>query len=385
MVAQEFLSADHQTVDSPENRSVGPNTSEDVKPKSDNGITQSKDERAPIVKKKKKAIRGGIIDAIRLGIFTMATAFVAAAMRGDWIILLVHILKHWHPDYQELTPSAQSDTASPAKNFSESDTASPAKNFLDYFENAHLFIVLSWVVSSVTFYGLAGYWQYAYYIKRKEEAHEWKCQPTRWLTAENERHEIMLGTFNIAFGGIISGFASAYILNGGPCSMYFSPGEHGYVYLVVSTVLVFLFQDGVAYYIHRLMHIPLLYKTIHKHHHRYHSPTAFSSTAFHPIEFTIYQCVFASPMFFVPIYSGAFIMLLFYGYYYGMIDHSGIMMDSIWPWQPESIYHDDHHKYFHTNFGFNTKLWDWAHDTMRLDSRVYGEDTFYGKGKSKEE
>ena len=55
--------------------------------------------------------------------------------------------------------------------------------------------------------------------------------------------------------------------------MYFDPSEHGYVYLVLSTVLVFLFQDGSAYYIHRLMHIPLLYKTIHKHHHRYAKPS----------------------------------------------------------------------------------------------------------------
>ena len=40
-------------------------------------------------------------------------------------------------------------------------------------------------------------------------------------------------------------------------------------------------------------------------------------------------------------------------------------------------------RYFHCNFGFNTKLYDWLHDTIRLDSRDYSEDIFGGKGKEK--
>lgn len=41
---------------------------------------------------------------------------------------------------------------------------------------------------------------------------------------------------------------------------------------------------------------------------------------------------------------GSFIGVLLYQYYYGMIDHSGVMLESIWPWQPPSIFHDNHHK-----------------------------------------
>lgn len=366
MVAQEVLSADHQSVDTQENGPVGTTTSHESKPKCDNPENKQT-ETAPTMKKKRKNLQAGVKDAVWLGIFTLVTAFVGATMRGDWILLLVHILKQWHPDYQDVAPSA-------------SGTAAPAKDFVDYLENAHIVVTLSVVVSFVTYYGVGGYLQYAFYIKRKDQAHEWKCQPTRWLTAENERHEILLGSTNMLLGGAISGVFATYILNGGPSMMYFNAGEHGYLYLVLSTILVFLFQDGAAYYVHRLSHIPMLYKRIHKHHHRYHSPTAFSASAMHPFEFVAYQCIFASPMFFVPIYSGAFVMLLFYGYYYGMVDHSGIMMEAVWPWQPESLFHDDHHKYFHTNFGFNTKLWDWLHDTLRQETRVYGENIFYGKG-----
>ena len=41
-------------------------------------------------------------------------------------------------------------------------------------------------------------------------------------------------------------------------------------------------------------------------------------------------------------------------------------------------------RYFHTNFGFNLKLWDWMHDTLHKSDRIYGENIFYGKGKQPE-
>jgi len=382
MVAQEVLVSDPQVIDSQVHGSNGSITSSDsdnVKPRSDkeheeHAPPKAKQETAPTPVKKKKNLRAGVKDAVQLGVFTVVTTFVGAAMRGDWIILLVHLLKVYHPDYQHLAPSLGSPQ--------ESDVSTD-KSFGEYMEGVHIMIMLAIGVSFVSFFGLAGYLQYEFYIKRKDQAQEWKCQPNKWLTPENERHEVLLGSTNMVIGGIISGVVATYILNGGPSQMYFTPSEHGYCYLVVSTVLVFLFVDGSAYYMHRLFHIPFLYRTIHKHHHRYHSPTAFSSSAFHPFEFVIYQTVFGIvPIFTVPIYSGAHIMVLLYGYYYGMMHHSGIMHKAFWPWQAETIWHDDHHKYFHTNFGFNTKLWDWMHDTLRKDTRVYGEDVFYGKGKS---
>lgn len=54
------------------------------------------------------------------------------------------------------------------------------------------------------------------------------------------------------------------------------------------------------------------------------------------------------------------IVLLSYTYYHGIIDHSGINFKAYWwqPWQPNCIFHDNHHQYFHVNFGFNIKYWD---------------------------
>ena len=53
-------------------------------------------------------------------------------------------------------------------------------------------------------------------------------------------------------------------------------------------------------------------------------------------------------------------MVLIYTYYHGIIDHSGITFKRyFWqPWQPDCIFHDNHHQYFHVNFGFNIEYWD---------------------------
>ena len=55
-----------------------------------------------------------------------------------------------------------------------------------------------------------------------------------------------------------------------------------------------------------------------------------------------------------------FSLVLMYTYYHGIIDHSGITFKRLWwqPWQPDCIFHDNHHQYFHVNFGFNIEYWD---------------------------
>ena len=50
------------------------------------------------------------------------------------------------------------------------------------------------------------------------------------------------------------------------------------------------------------------------------------------------------------------------------------------PWQPPPRFHDDHHVYFHVNFGQTLGLWDRVFGTWRRVGRVYGEHVYGGKG-----
>lgn len=135
---------------------------------------------------------------------------------------------------------------------------------------------------------------------------------------------------------------------------------------------------------HRIYHTPFLYKHFHKLHHKYKQPTAFSVTAIHPVESLSIQVVYLVPLYTIPVHWALYYGIMMYVYYHGIIDHSGVNFKAFWwqPWQPDAIFHDNHHQYFHVNFGFNIYYWDKLHGTYRLRDRVYTEEIFYGKGKA---
>ena len=72
----------------------------------------------------------------------------------------------------------------------------------------------------------------------------------------------------------------------------------------MSIPALFFFNESINYYTHRLFHVPWLYRTFHKWHHRYVSPTLYSTTAMHPLESMTFQGLLLIPMFVVPLHAG---------------------------------------------------------------------------------
>ena len=55
---------------------------------------------------------------------------------------------------------------------------------------------------------------------------------------------------------------------------------------------------------HRILHWPIFYTNIHKLHHTYKQPSAFSVTALHPIELVWIYSIYMSPLFLFPVHYG---------------------------------------------------------------------------------
>ena len=70
----------------------------------------------------------------------------------------------------------------------------------------------------------------------------------------------------------------------GYSKLYLYPEEYGWWYMVLQFPLFLVFTDCLIYLIHRGLHHPLVYKTLHKPHHRWIVPTPFASHAFHPLD-----------------------------------------------------------------------------------------------------
>ncbi|ODM86918.1 C-5 sterol desaturase [Orchesella cincta] len=306
-------------------------------------------------------------------IVSLALFVFGLTVRGEWLLLAAYFAKYLQSgggeNYKEETDELL-----------DSLSGWISIRFRGYVP----VLIWSTIVSYVAYFGIGGFLHWYYYVNRRDKAEEWKCQPNNWLTPALERHEIMVGSISLVFGSAISAAFSTYIINGGGgTKVYFQPGDAGYLWLALQGPIIFMWQDYMTYIFHRVYHTPFLYKNFHKLHHTYKQPTAFSVTAIHPVEFVNMQLVLLLPIFILPVYWVTLVVLFSYIYYHGIVDHSGINFKRHWwqPWQPDCIFHDNHHQYFHVNFGFNMEIWDKLHGTMRRKDRIYNEDIYYGYGK----
>ncbi|KAJ8311338.1 hypothetical protein KUTeg_010693 [Tegillarca granosa] len=224
---------------------------------------------------------------------------IRTPLQGEWILVVAHISKNYfRSDQEETTPDGTLDKLK--------------------LQNVGTIVAISTAVSFVMYTFLAGGLHWYYHVQRRDK--------------------------NDAIGNKMFFLISCAInLGSRYTSLYYKISDRSLLHFIVSIPLVFLFNECAGYYSHRMFHIPVLYKTIHKWHHRYHQPTPLAATAMHPLEFLTYQAYYAAPAFIFPVHVGVYITVLLYNYYYGIIDHSGINMEALWPWQPPSIYHDNHH------------------------------------------
>jgi sterol desaturase/sphingolipid hydroxylase (fatty acid hydroxylase superfamily) len=230
------------------------------------------------------------------------------------------------------------------------------------------------------YFAIGGLLELAYY-RRRADAARWKCQPRRWPNAKARRAEILLGTANLTAASIGSGLLAHHIASpGNTTAVYMGLGGHGVAFSIATTFLYFLVTDGALYGAHRLFHRKSLFKAIHRVHHRWTSPTAFTAHAMHPVEFAVYQGIMVVPLFVLPVPVVGLVAVLVYQNLIALLDHSGVDMASRLPWQPPPRFHDDHHAHFHVNYGQTLGLWDRLFGTWRRVGRVYGADVFGGKG-----
>lgn len=251
---------------------------------------------------------------------------------------------------------------------------------LSGFQLWALMVTVAGLGGLVIYFGL-GTWLYRrYYVNRRDEAAEWKIQAKRWQPDNKHRWGIRVAAVNMAIGGLISGSFAFYVINGGYSALYFETETYGIAWTVISTILMFLSMEAMAYYTHRMLHGKWIFRYVHRWHHRCVATTPFNTVTMHPAEFIILQTVTFLPIFVLPVHYVAFMALLVYVLVFNILDHSGIKMSHWLPWHSTSHFHDDHHVYFHCNFGQNLAFFDKFHGTHRRKNRRYGENVYGGKG-----
>ena len=176
-----------------------------------------------------------------------------------------------------------------------------------HFGLLHTASLLSMVVVFIGYNSFSTLLQYYYYAGKTSPAEvaRWKSQYKRtgslgdhfwWLPvlnlfrAKKDRapHHWLFCSMNILVAATFIGIAVELVMRG-HSKMYWRIDEYGWTYFFLwSTLAPIVYHNIAEYYWHRTMHIPFLYKIVHKFHHYYKSPGMVSFCDPHPspIEFS---------------------------------------------------------------------------------------------------
>lgn len=226
-----------------------------------------------------------------------------------------------------------------------------------------IYILIFFIAILIRYFIVAGVFHWYYFVKRSEQFRE-KRLSRRGFKKGQIRKEIIYSIKSSAIFAAI-GAVTYWLWQNGYTAVYMDPAEFGYWYLPVSLVIILLIHETYYYWVHRLMHHPKIFRTVHKVHHDSITPTPWTAFSFHPWEGLIEALVLPAILLIVPVnlfVLGVYLLLMTVS---SVINHLDI---EIYPTSfrnskfgqqfIDATHHHFHHEEFQTNYGLYFTFWD---------------------------
>lgn len=235
-------------------------------------------------------------------------------------------------------------------------------NSLEWSQVLILFVIM-FVVIFMRYLLLAGGYHYLFYkLLRKRVAH--RILTDRRLPRKQLLREIYWsGISALVFAGIGLGLYGLW--STGYTRIYTSSSAYPLWYLGISIPLVLFIQDTYYYWLHRWMHLPRIYRLVHKVHHDSIHTSVFTSFSFHPLETILQALAIPLIVMVVPIHLYALLFILLLMTFSAVINHAGVEVypsgklgQRISQLIIGATHHDLHHRKFRANYGLYFTFWD---------------------------
>lgn len=145
--------------------------------------------------------------------------------------------------------------------------------------------------------------------------------------------------------------------------MYWKIEDYGWTYFLLSPILFVAFTDCLIYWIHRWLHWGVVYKYIHKLHHKYLDTTPFSAFAFHPLDGFAQSIPYHLFVLFFPMHNVLAAITISVVGLWTINIHDRMTMRV--PGLNCAAHHTIHHTKFNYNYGQYTIFWDWLLGTYK--------------------
>jgi sterol desaturase/sphingolipid hydroxylase (fatty acid hydroxylase superfamily) len=172
--------------------------------------------------------------------------------------------------------------------------------------------------------------------------------------------------------------ATAFICLGTPLrqytQFYTDINQYSMGWFWLSIVIAILLNDTYFYWIHRMMHHPKLYRSMHLTHHLSVNPSPWAAFAFHPLEAVVEAGTIPLLLFAIPMHPLAFLAFVLFMTVFNVYGHLGyelypqkLYKHPLGKWLNSSVYHNLHHEKFTGNYGLYFTFWDRICGTLRSD------------------
>ncbi|KAL0473701.1 C-5 sterol desaturase [Neurospora intermedia] len=217
-----------------------------------------------------------------------------------------------------------------------------------YRQALSLFLIL-WLFGLVTYYVFASL-SYIFVFDKKTMEHPKFLKNQVWLEIKQTNAALpVMAFFTFPFlVAEVRGYSLLYDTTAeGP----------GRWYDFFQFPLFVMFTDFGIYWIHRGLHHPLVYKHLHKPHHKWIMPTPYASHAFHPIDGFAQSIPYHIFPFIFPLQKMAYVGLFVFINFWTIMIHDGEYYANN-PVINGAACHSVHHFAFNYNYGQFTTLWD---------------------------
>ena len=136
-------------------------------------------------------------------------------------------------------------------------------------------------------------------------------------------------------------------------------------WIALSLPLSLIIHDTYFYWMHRLLHHPMLFRHTHLLHHRSTNPSPWSSYSFHFFEAITEGMVLLVVTMLLPMNGAAIGLFILAGFVINVYGHLGYEVAPLWLRKTvlfeifnTSVHHNFHHSKFKGNYGLYFRIWD---------------------------
>lgn len=167
---------------------------------------------------------------------------------------------------------------------------------------------------------------------------------------------------------VIFGFMGAWMFDvweRGQTLVYMDFSKYGFVYAIISLLVMMFIHDTYFYWTHRLLHLPWFYKKWHRVHHSSPNPSPWAAFCFHPVEAFIESLYMPIIAFTIPSHPIVIMIFLMLMTVLGVVNHLGYEL------YPEVFHrhgflktmisatnHSVHHRFNKFNYALYFTWWD---------------------------